>query len=323
MSVSFVLLNWNSEELGAAAAASVRRQSHHDVELVVVDNASDDGSLPLIRDHRPDRVIELATNTGFANGMNLGVDAARGDAVVLLNSDATVPSDFAARVATRWVQGSDVADVGAVGGLEVDINPTTSRAIGAEPQRGPYRLSRTMRVAYEPVDQSCDAEAVTASALVLPRRAIDAVQSRFGQLFDPRYHSYGEDIDLFRKLARLGLRVVFDAGLRSTHYRSFASTPRLADKRGRLRVNVVTNRHANIIRHSATAQLGPNLAAAAVEDLGFCALRLAARDLGATRDVGRAWAATASRTPSHLRFRREHGPGPRHDATLFSFVKRY
>src|SRR5437016_5815206 len=58
-------------------------------EVVVVDNASSDGSLELVRSRYPAvNVLSLPANTGFAGGNNLGIQAARGRFYVLVNTDA-------------------------------------------------------------------------------------------------------------------------------------------------------------------------------------------------------------------------------------------
>ena len=85
-----VVVNYRSAELASgclAALAAGRRPA----EVVVVDNASGDGSAGLLRTRHPDvTVIERATNDGFAAGVNAGFAATRAPVVVLLNPD-TVP----------------------------------------------------------------------------------------------------------------------------------------------------------------------------------------------------------------------------------------
>ena len=66
----------------------MRRQTCTDFEIVVVDNASTDGSRELLaRDYAEVRVVALDTNRGFAGGVNAGIRAARGEILVLLNND--------------------------------------------------------------------------------------------------------------------------------------------------------------------------------------------------------------------------------------------
>jgi GT2 family glycosyltransferase len=67
---------------------ALRQQTFRDFEIIVVDNASTDGSLELLaRDYPEARVISLETNRGFAPAVNAGIRAARGEIVALLNND--------------------------------------------------------------------------------------------------------------------------------------------------------------------------------------------------------------------------------------------
>ncbi len=88
--VSIIIVTWNTRDLTLAAVESVIK---HEVsvpyEILVVDNASSDGTADLLRSRYPDvRVLENRENVGFANANNIGVKAANGEFVLLLNSDA-------------------------------------------------------------------------------------------------------------------------------------------------------------------------------------------------------------------------------------------
>lgn len=87
---SVIVLNWNGRELLAACLEALRRQTLAGLEVIVVDNGSTDGSAAMLRERFGDlaEVIELEENTGFAQGNNIGMAAARGRYVLLLNNDA-------------------------------------------------------------------------------------------------------------------------------------------------------------------------------------------------------------------------------------------
>ena len=94
---SIVIPNWNGRDLlekflpFVVAAA----QAHPDNEVIVVDNASTDGSVELLQSHFPNvRILHLPRNLGFGSGSNRGFQAARNDIVVLLNNDMRVEADF-------------------------------------------------------------------------------------------------------------------------------------------------------------------------------------------------------------------------------------
>ncbi len=90
---SIVIPNWNGRELLEKYLPSVidAAASSPDNEVIVVDNASTDGSVELLRERFPTvRVVALERNLGFGGGSNAGMRAARNDIVVLLNSDMRV-----------------------------------------------------------------------------------------------------------------------------------------------------------------------------------------------------------------------------------------
>lgn len=90
MTVSVIIVNWNTLELTAQAVASALSQDAGvAVEVIVVDNGSTDGSVAGLRERFPGiQVIPVGRNLGFAKGNNVGLRRARGDLTLLLNSDA-------------------------------------------------------------------------------------------------------------------------------------------------------------------------------------------------------------------------------------------
>jgi GT2 family glycosyltransferase len=88
--VSVVIVNVNRCELLKACLRSVWSQTFEDIEVVVVDNGSSDGSLAFLQgvDDPRLRVVELPENRGFAGGCNAGIAVARGRYIATLNNDA-------------------------------------------------------------------------------------------------------------------------------------------------------------------------------------------------------------------------------------------
>ena len=95
---SIVVLNWNGRHLLQESLPALQRavcRTGKDHEILVVDNGSEDDSLAwLNRYHSEVRVVAQASNLGFGEGNNRGVQAALHDIVVLLNNDMTVDQDF-------------------------------------------------------------------------------------------------------------------------------------------------------------------------------------------------------------------------------------
>jgi len=86
--ISVVIPNWNGVHHLPVCLDSLRKQTYPHVELIVVDNASDDESLTLLETEYPEvRVIALDENRGFAGGVNAGIEAAEGEILAVLNND--------------------------------------------------------------------------------------------------------------------------------------------------------------------------------------------------------------------------------------------
>nr|MBN1228344.1 glycosyltransferase family 2 protein [Anaerolineae bacterium] len=95
--VSIVIPNWNGVEFLPTCLDSLRQQSYDRVEIVVVDNASTDGSPELIRSqYREVNLIALEINQGFTGACNAGIEGSSGEIVILLNNDTEADH--------RWVE---------------------------------------------------------------------------------------------------------------------------------------------------------------------------------------------------------------------------
>jgi GT2 family glycosyltransferase len=93
--VSVIIVNFNGAHLLADCLGSLSRQVYRDFETIVVDNGSRDGSVAAARALMPAaRVIALPENVGFAAGNNVGIRAAAGKYIVLLNNDTWAEPTF-------------------------------------------------------------------------------------------------------------------------------------------------------------------------------------------------------------------------------------
>lgn len=89
--VSVIIVNYNGGDLLRECLESVRSQTLRDLEVIVVDNSSRDGSPDEVRRAYPDvRLIALRENTGFAGGNRAGYREAQGTYLLLLNNDVVL-----------------------------------------------------------------------------------------------------------------------------------------------------------------------------------------------------------------------------------------
>ncbi len=93
--VSIVIVNYNTKDLLKNCIESITQQIRVSFEIIVVDNASTDGSVAFVKSLKNSavRLIESKENTGFAKGNNLGLKKARGAYLLLLNSDTVLTED--------------------------------------------------------------------------------------------------------------------------------------------------------------------------------------------------------------------------------------
>ena len=105
-----VVPNWNGRTLLKACVDSLLAQTYAALEIVVVDNGSDDGSDAFIEASYADRVVLVRhrNNRGFAGGVNAGIRVARGDLIALLNNDAVADPRWIEQLVTGLTYGPDV-----------------------------------------------------------------------------------------------------------------------------------------------------------------------------------------------------------------------
>ena len=97
--VSVIIPNWNGLRLLRPCLDALRRQTVADREVIVVENASTDGSRETLAAEYPEvRVLAQETNLGFAAGCNAGIRAARGRVIALLNNDVEAEPDWLAEL---------------------------------------------------------------------------------------------------------------------------------------------------------------------------------------------------------------------------------
>jgi GT2 family glycosyltransferase len=215
-----VVVTWNSSRDIVACLRSVEADLGNTTpELVVLDNASSDGTAELVSQTFPKwRLIRLNSNLGYAAGNNLAFDATRAPYVMLLNPDTRLRPGASASLAAYLDR---EPRVGAVGPLKRNEDGSVQPSWGAFPTllqvvmwqtllariipvpnpRGP-RFSFGQR-AILPHDRARDVDWLTASCIVVRRAAIEP------PLFAEGHYMYWEDCDLCFRLKASGWRVHF------------------------------------------------------------------------------------------------------------------
>ena len=209
---------------------------HLSHEIVVVDNASTDGSPDLVRERWPGvGLIETDRNAGFARANNLGIRTTHSRLVLLLNSDTSVPAGAIDRLATELHLRADTAAIGPriVDGLQhAELSFGSMRQPWSDIwQKAIRRLAeRDVRAVVGWIDRTTRqprvVDWITGACLLVRREDAEAVG-----LLDEHYFLYLEDVDFCAALRARGRRIRFWPTVEVTHYRgrSAATAPAATD----------------------------------------------------------------------------------------------
>ena len=225
--VRAVVVNWNGAILLRPCLASLLEQdlARGSLEVVVVDNASRDGSVELLRREFPSvTVVQNATNEGFAGGVNAGLVDLQAPYVALLNNDARLEPDAIRRM-VEVLEDPCNADVGAVTALilleneESETRPMVN-STGNVVSRAGSATDRDWLTPLEELDASPDVFGFCGGAAVLRTAALDEVG-----IFDDSLFLYYEDTDLSWRLRAWGWRTRFENGAVAWHRHAQSSDP--------------------------------------------------------------------------------------------------
>jgi GT2 family glycosyltransferase len=187
-------------------------------EIVVVDNASRDGSVEAVQSRWLDvRVIALPSNVGFAAANNTGIRSTQSDLVLLLNSDTIVPGGAIDRLvaALRELPGASIVGpkiVDTAGHPELSYGRMIS-PLAEVRQKALVRYASASRLAAM-TEKTREVDWVTAACLLVRRRDAEAAG-----LLDERYFMYCEDVDFCAAVRTNGGRVYFTPSAEIVHLR--------------------------------------------------------------------------------------------------------
>lgn len=107
--LSIVIPNWNGKHFLETCLDALRDQHYQPLEVIIADNASEDGSQAFIREQYPEVVLlELPENRGFTGACNAGMQAATGEFIALLNNDTEADSGWAGAVMDAFQRHEEV-----------------------------------------------------------------------------------------------------------------------------------------------------------------------------------------------------------------------
>lgn len=234
--VSVVIVSWNTRELTLAALRSFLPCADPPLEVIVVDNASSDGSADAIEAAFPSvRVIRNPRNLGFGGGVNAGLLAARQPLVLLLNPDTRVVGDALPRLVDYAEAHPEAGIVGPrVVGEDGRLQASRFRfpSLWNQLLAATYlyqllprsRVFNRERFGGSPVDRPAAVDAVSGCCFLVRRSLLDAVGG-----FDESFFMYAEETDLCYRAWQAGFEVHYAPVAEIVHLGGGSS--RLASRR--------------------------------------------------------------------------------------------
>ncbi len=230
LDLSVVIVNWNTVDLlGDVLASTFGNTGGLCLEVIVIDNASSDGSVAMVaRDFPQVRLIVNDDNRGFAAANNQGFAIATGRHILLLNSDTVVLGDVLA-ASVRFLDAN--RDIGAMGCRVLNGDRTMQRTCSMWPSLTNLALqtSGLWKLRWPPVlgrylmtdwirDSQRDVDCISGCYLMVRARVIDQVGT-----LDEDFFFFGEETDWCRRIADAGWRLVFAPVGEIVHYGSVSA----------------------------------------------------------------------------------------------------
>lgn len=233
MDLSIIIVNYNTCRLLDECLASLQTavSPPNGLEIIVVDNASTDGSQAMVREKYPTvRLLASTENRGFSAANNLGAAQANGRALLFLNSD-TVLSEKALIQPFTYLDAHENA-----GAITVRlVYPTGER--DPDNHRGfptPWNSlchfsglgklfpnSSTFNgyfQSYADFDQTHAVPVIAGSFMMMPRKVFDQLGG-----WDETYFFYGEDIDICYRIQQIGYEIIYYPHVDVLHYKGASS----------------------------------------------------------------------------------------------------
>lgn len=228
MDLSVIIVNYNVKEFLQNLLHSIEKASANlSKEIIVVDNASDDGSVEVIREKFPYvNLIENKINAGFGKANNQGLAIAKGKYILFINPDCIVSEDTLDKMISFFGGHSDCALAGCKilnsdGTLQLACRrsfpgPWTSftKVTGLSNLFPKSRIFARYNLTYLDENKTYEVDAVSGSFMMMRKTVYDNVGG-----FDEQFFMYGEDLDLCYRIQKAGHKVFYVHSTQVIHYK--------------------------------------------------------------------------------------------------------
>lgn len=212
--ISIIILSYNTQNLLKNCLNSIFKYALIDYEVIVVDNASTDGSVTMVNELKNSRVrvIENKENIGFAKGCNIGAKTAKGDFLLFLNSD----TEFVDTATLETMRSSFDEQTGIVGGLMENKDHSLQRSFGSF-----YTLPHVAKMLFlgekgelvgQRLTQTKQVDWVSGGFMMVKRDVFQRVGG-----FDEKLFMYVEDVEFCYRIKQTGHQVVVSPKAKVMH----------------------------------------------------------------------------------------------------------
>jgi len=190
--VSIIVLNWNNKDVVFDCLESLLVQTHTFHEIILVDNGSIDGSLEMIEDKYASviQVIKNGKNLGFAEGVNVGIRASKGEFIAIINSDAVAKENWIEELVNATTQSESIGMCACkiyFADHEGIIDNTGEVLCRDGLNRGRGRLEKD----HGQYDSESDVLCPSGCAALYKKEMLNHIG-----LFDKCFFAYGEDLEI-------------------------------------------------------------------------------------------------------------------------------
>lgn len=228
MDLSIIIVNYNVKEFLQNLLHSIEKASQHlSKEIIVVDNASDDGSVEFIIDKFPQiKLIVNKKNLGFGKANNIGLKEAKGKFILLINPDTLVAEDTFDKMIEFFQNQPGVGLAGCKilnpdGTLQLACRrsfpgPWTSftKVTGLSTLFPKRKLFAKYNLTYLDENQTYEVDAISGSFMMMRKEVYEKIGG-----FDEKFFMYGEDLDFCYRVQKSGFKVFYVHTTQIIHYK--------------------------------------------------------------------------------------------------------
>lgn len=227
---SIIIVSWNVSALLNDCLQSIAETANGlNLEIIVVDSASSDNTVEMVRDQFPDvKLIAKRENVGFPKGNNIGIEAATGPLIFLLNPDTIVKPHALQRMITYMNDQPEVGLIGSQlrfpdGSIQSSRRrfPTFWTGFFESTWLEPYAPNPLLERYYmldKRDDEVSKADWVMGASMLTRREVIDACGG-----MDAAYFMYSEELDWCRRIRDAGWEIIYFPEALVIHYQGKSS----------------------------------------------------------------------------------------------------